>query len=552
MILVLLADGFEEIEALTPVDMLRRAGLEVKTVGISGRVAVGSHGIPVICDILPEEVELSAVDAVIFPGGLPGSTNLDASPFTDKVIEAVEKRGGRLAAICAAPMVLGHRGLLVGKRATCYPGFEKELHGADATGEDVVTDGRITTSRGMGTAQAFAEELVALLASEEKAIELSRGVMNPHPYEPKRVEAEAHTPDDIVFGDITKGAEKILAICESYGLKVNIDDIKHGHRVTRYIISSERKTHITKLARLEDDIMLELSTDSLMITVTGPNGLYIDVANREAELVRLADLTDSYEFTNAPSKTALVLGQDAERAMVFGDIARMPHLVIGGAVGMGKSVMINAIVLSLMKKCTPDELKFVMIDPKAVELGAFEGMPHLYAPIVTGASEAGAVLGELISEMEKRYDMLADAMARSIDDYNKKNEVKIPRIIVVIDELADLMMSDRRGIESAIVCLAQKARAAGIHLVIGTQKPDGGVLTPAIAVNIPARIAFKTVNTHDSRLLLGNGGATRLMNNGDALYSAGFGNAVRIQTPYVSCDEVADAVAEAKRLYGEG
>ena len=551
MILVLLADGFEEIEALTPVDMLRRAGLDVKTVGITGRVAVGSHGIPVICDILPEEADLSAVDAVIFPGGLPGSTNLDASPFTDKAIEAVEKRGGRLAAICAAPLVLGHRGLLVGKRATCYPGFEKELHGAEATGEDVVTDGRITTSRGMGTAQAFAEELVALLAGEEKAVELSRGVMNPHPYEPKRAEPETHTPDDVVFGDITEGAEKILALCEGYGLKVNIDDIKHGHRITRYVISSERKTHITKLASLEDDLMLELCTDSLMITQTGPNGLYIDVANREAELVRLSDLTDSYEFTNAPSKTALALGQDAERIMVFGDIARMPHLIIGGAAGMGKSVMINAILLSLMKKCTPDEVRFVMIDLKAVEFNAFSGMPHLYAPIVTGAREAAGMLGELVDEMERRYDLLSNVMARNIDDYNKKCAEKMPRIIVVIDELEELMMVDKRGIESAIVCLAQKARAAGIHLVIGTQRPAKTVLTPAISANIPARIVFKTTSLNDSRLLLGGGGATRLLNNGDALYTAGFGNAVRIQTPFVSYDEVKAAVDEAKKLYGK-
>ena len=552
MILVLLADGFEEIEALTPVDMLRRAGLDVKTVGITSKVAVGSHGIPVICDILPDEADLSAVDAVIFPGGLPGSTNLDASPFTDKVIEAVEKRCGRLAAICAAPLVLGHRGLLAGKRATCYPGFEKELHGAEATGEDVVTDGRITTSRGMGTALAFAEELVALLAGGEKAAELSRGVMNPHPYELKRAEPEAPTPDDIVFGDITKGAEKILAICESYGLKVNIDDIKHGHRVTRYVVSSEKKTHITKLARLEDDIMLELGAESLMMTVVGPSGLYIDVSNREAEPVRLADLTESYEFTNAPSKTALPLGQDVERVMVFGDIAKMPHLIIGGATGMGKSVMINSIIMSLMKKCTPDELKFVMIDTKAVELGAYAEMPHLYAPIVNDAPGAIAILGELIGEMERRYELLSGAMARNLDDYNKKNEVKIPRIAVMIDELADLMTVEKRGAESAILCLAQKARAAGIHLVIGTQRPTSGVLTSAITANIPARIAFRTVSAADSRLLIGNANATKLMSGGDALYTAGFGNTVRIQTPYAGYDETVAAVDEAKRLYGEG
>ena len=177
MIAVLLADGFEEIETLTPVDMLRRAGLEVVTVGITSKIAVGSHGISVICDKLPEEVDLGGVSTVILPGGMPGSLNLDASPFTDKILEAVGAKGGRIAAICAAPLVLGRRGLLRGKRATCYPGFENELSGAVATGESVVTDGNITTAKGMGVALEFSKELISLLVSKEKAEELSSAIM---------------------------------------------------------------------------------------------------------------------------------------------------------------------------------------------------------------------------------------------------------------------------------------------------------------------------------------------------------------------------------------
>ena len=177
MILVLLADGFEEIEALTPVDMLRRANLDVKTVGIGGKIAVGSHGIEITCDLVADEVDLNKAETVIFPGGMPGSLNLDASPFTDKVIEAVTVNGGRLAAICAAPLVLGRRGLLNGKRATCYPGFEKELLGATISDKGVVTDGNITTARGMGVSLEFAKELVALHVSKEKAIELGKAVM---------------------------------------------------------------------------------------------------------------------------------------------------------------------------------------------------------------------------------------------------------------------------------------------------------------------------------------------------------------------------------------
>ena len=177
MIIVLLADGFEEIEALTPVDMLRRAGASVKTVGVGGKIAVGSHGIPVICDILPEEVKLSDVSIAIFPGGMPGSLNLDASPFTDEVIEAVSKNGGRLAAICAAPLILGRRGLLDGREAICYPGFEGELRGARISESSVVTDGNITTAKGMGVALEFSKELITLIYGKEKAEELSSAIM---------------------------------------------------------------------------------------------------------------------------------------------------------------------------------------------------------------------------------------------------------------------------------------------------------------------------------------------------------------------------------------
>ena len=177
MITVLLADGFEEIEALTPVDMLRRAGLDVKTVGITSKIAVGSHGISVVCDLNPDEVPLKEVTMAIFPGGMPGSLNLDASPFTDRIIGAVLENGGRLAAICAAPLVLGRRGLLEGKRATCYPGFENELKGAVCVNDGVVTDGAITTARGMGVSLAFAEELISLVCGESKAKELSEAIM---------------------------------------------------------------------------------------------------------------------------------------------------------------------------------------------------------------------------------------------------------------------------------------------------------------------------------------------------------------------------------------
>ena len=179
MIIILLADGFEEIEALTPLDMLRRAGLDVKTVGVSGKCATGSHGITVMCDLSPEEIDLEALEMAIFPGGMPGSLNLDSCPFTDDVIEAVQRNGGPLAAICAAPLVFGRRGLLKGKRATCYPGFEGELVGATVSSEYVVTDKNITTAKGMGVSIAFAKELIRILKDEDTAQKISKGIMEP-------------------------------------------------------------------------------------------------------------------------------------------------------------------------------------------------------------------------------------------------------------------------------------------------------------------------------------------------------------------------------------
>lgn len=177
MICILLADGFEEIEALTPLDMLRRAGLNVKTVAIGSRIAVGAHGIAVVCDLLPEEVKLSEVSMTVLPGGMPGATNLDAAEFTDKIIAATLKNGGRLAAICAAPLILGRRGLLEGRRAVCYPGFENELRGATIACEGVVTDGNVTTAKGMGVALAFSKELISLILGEDEAIRLGKAIM---------------------------------------------------------------------------------------------------------------------------------------------------------------------------------------------------------------------------------------------------------------------------------------------------------------------------------------------------------------------------------------
>lgn len=604
MIIVLLADGFEEIEALTPVDMLRRAGFDVKTVGISGRTPTGAHGISVLCDALPEEIDLSKVTMAIFPGGMPGAANLDKSEFTDKVISEVTKNGGHLAAICAAPLIFGRRGLLDGKHATCYPGFENELGGAKIMDTGCVTEGNITTAKAMGCAIDFAEELISICKGKEKAKEISSAIYRSIPTDVTKVMSldeffsreydhiddpdEDAAPEEVnekipfttpdysdyttpptdflacdepcdtesVEKEIRETSEKIVKILADFGILVSVEAIDRGPRVTRYNVVPTKSTKVTKILALADDISICLGVANVRIAVPIPgcNGIGIEVPNKTPSLVRFRGLIEAEEFINSKFDLPVTIGVDTIGSPIFADIAKMPHLLIGGATGMGKSVCINSFIASILYKASPDKVKLLLIDPKQVEFTDFKDVPHLIMPIVYGAKESAAALLWVIKEMERRYDLLSGHNARNIETYNEKVDKasKLPRIVVIIDEFADLMLQVREPVETYITRIAQKSRAVGIHLIIGTQRPSVNVITGIIKANIPSRISFKVASQVDSKVLLDMGGAERLLGRGDGLYAPiGSPMPQRIQAAFISTGEVESLTKYIKDTSGE-
>ncbi len=548
MIIVLLTDGFEEIEALTPVDMIRRAGLEVKTVGVNSKIAVGSHGIPVVCDITADEVKLSDVSMAVLPGGMPGTLNLDASPFTSKVISSVLSRGGRVAAICAAPLILGKRGLLDGRRATCFPGFENELLGATCTGEAVVTDGEITTARGMDVALEFANELVRLLTNPtDEACNYEADI-----------DFEAlglGDLDDETKLEIQDTATSVTQTLKSFNAPVSISAIQRGPRVTGYDVIPSPGVRVSDIIALEDDLPLAFATNGIRISLPTPgkSTVGIEIPNKKSSPVTLKELLEAEEFKGAKSKTTVCIGKDISGNPVISDLAKMPHLLIAGATGMGKSVCINSLLVSMLSKANPDELKLIMIDPKQIEFTMYNDIPHLLTPVITSAKKAVEALTWAVNEMERRYQLLTPLLVRNIDGYNEKIANSpdlgepLPKIVIVIDELADLMLSARDSVEHLIMRIAQKARAVGIHMIIGTQDISDEVITDVIKANIPTRISCKVASSANSVSILDTAGAEKLLDKGDMLYAfAGAVKPVRVQGAFISDAELERFTSELK------
>ena len=572
MIIVLLADGFEEIEALTPVDMLRRAGLEVKTVGISGKAPTGAHGIAVVCDASPDEIDLSKVTMAIFPGGMPGATNLDKSDYTDKVIAAVIENGGHLAAICAAPLIFGRRGLLIGKGATCYPGFEKELKGASVTDCGCITDGNITTAKAMGSALDFAEELIRIAKGQQVADQVSSAIYRSEKIALKAEKEEKPTkaltldeflaqieadvepeeeavekidftspdysgyalpPIDLLTPDkdadsgsyddeIKDTSEKIISILAQFGVNAEIVGAERGPRLTRFELIPNKGGSVAKILKLADDVALMLGVESIRAyaPIPGKNAIGFEIPNKNGFYVSLRGLIDCEEFKSSGSLTTACIGKDVVGKPVLYNLESMPHLLIGGSTGMGKSVLINSLLVSLLYKARPDQVKLILIDPKQVEFSYFKNIPHLLMPIIYDAKESVAALKWAIEEMDRRYALFMNASVRSLERYNSNvaEGDALPRIFIVIDEFADLMLQVKDPIESLVMRIAQKARAAGIHLIIGTQRPSPSVITGVIKANIPSRISCKVSSQVDSKVMLDMGGAERLLGKGDALF----------------------------------
>jgi len=351
-----------------------------------------------------------------------------------------------------------------------------------------------------------------------------------------------------------KGAKKLEETLNSFGVEAKVVNVSRGPAVTRYELQPSPGVKVSKIVNLADDISLNLAASGVRIEapIPGKAAIGIEVPNKEMEAVFLREVIESKEFKEQPSKLAFALGKDISGQNMVGDIGKMPHLLVAGATGSGKSVCINSIIISLLYKASPNEVKLLMIDPKVVELGIYNGIPHLLIPVVTDAKKAAGALNWAVQEMVNRYKLFADKGVRDIKGYNAivktdEGEEPLPHIVIIIDELADLMMVAPNDVEDAICRLAQMARAAGMHLVIATQRPSVDVITGVIKANIPSRIAFAVSSQVDSRTILDMAGAEKLLGKGDMLfYPVGEPKPIRVKGTFVSDKEVERVVEFVK------
>lgn len=360
-------------------------------------------------------------------------------------------------------------------------------------------------------------------------------------------------------------AEKLEKTMQIFGVKAKVTDYCCGPTVTRYEVQPELGVKVSKIVNLVDDIKFALAATDVRIEapIPGKSAVGIEVPNAKNVTVPFRDLVESQEFKSKKSPITFALGRDIAGQVVVADLAKMPHLMIAGSTGSGKSVCINTIITSILYKAGPDEVKLIMIDPKVVELSVYNGIPHLLIPVVTDPKKAAGALNWAVQEMTDRYQKFADANVREINGYNEKIETmevpegqerpkKMERIVVIVDELADLMMVASKDVETAICRLAQLARAAGIHLIIATQRPSADVITGIIRANMPSRIAFAVSTATDSRIILDQAGADRLLGKGDMLFNPqGAPTPHRIQGAFISDNEIAAIIDDVKEKNGE-
>ena len=330
--------------------------------------------------------------------------------------------------------------------------------------------------------------------------------------------------------------EKILM---DFGVNGNIKKVSHGPVVTLNEFEPAAGVKVSKIINLSDDIARNTSSESARIaTIPGSNTVGIELPNTLRENVYLSEILNNPDFKKKDIKLPIALGKNISGKPVVGDLASMPHLLIAGTTGSGKSVCINTIILSLLYRHTPDKCKFILIDPKMLELSTYEGIPHLLCPVITEAKKAASVLGWVVKEMESRYRLMTKEGVRNIDGYNAKHKLPMPYIVVVVDEMSDLMLVAGKEIENYIQKLSQMARAAGIHIIMATQRPSVDVITGTIKANFPTRISFQVTSKIDSRTILGEQGAEQLLGKGDMLYMSSANRIVRIHAPFVSDNEI--------------
>lgn len=362
----------------------------------------------------------------------------------------------------------------------------------------------------------------------------------------KLLNVSAHKSSQDVSNELKTNAQLLVETLSSFGVQAEITDISRGPTVTRYELKPASGVRINKITNLADDIALNLAAVSVRIEapIPGKAAVGIEIPNCVKNSVSMREVVDSPDFSSQKSLLSVSLGKDIAGKTVFCDISKMPHLLIAGTTGSGKSVCMNSIIVSILYRATPEQVKFLMIDPKKVEFSKYENIPHLLVPVVTDPRKASGALGWAVTEMLSRYQKFSDTGVRDIEGYNKyvaKHEdmIPMPKIVICIDELADLMMAAPKEVEDSICRLAQMARAAGMHLVIATQRPSVDVITGLIKANISSRIALTVSSAIDSRTILDTGGAEKLLGNGDMLYSPiGSNKPLRVQGCYISDEEV--------------
>ena len=398
-----------------------------------------------------------------------------------------------------------------------------------------------------------AEETAAEIAGVKKEIENSMEITEDEGYQypPISLLNPVKTGDlTSVAAELESTATKLVEVLRSFGVETKIMDISRGPTVTRYELQPCAGVKISKITNLADDIALNLAAAGVRIEAPIPNkaAVGIEVPNKVCNTVSVREIIESTAFTNSKSKLTVAMGRDIAGNPIVTDIGKMPHGLIAGQTGSGKSVCINSIIMSILYKAAPDEVKMLMIDPKVVELGIYNGIPHLLVPVVTDPKKASGALGWAVTEMERRYRLFADNNVRDLVGFNRLCELdsdlqKLPQIVIIIDELADLMMTAPGEVEDSINRIAAKARAAGMHLLIATQRPSVDVVTGVIKANVPTRIAFAVASQIDSRTILDIGGAEKLLGRGDMLFNpVGASKPGRLQGCFVSDEEVEKVV----------
>lgn len=383
-------------------------------------------------------------------------------------------------------------------------------------------------------------------------------VIPPYRFPPLTLLEQAKAPDPVrdhaQEEEQQRNVELLEETLSSFGIEAKVINVARGPAITRYELQPARGVKVSRITGLADDIALNMAAAGgvrIEAPVPGKSAVGIEIANSAIATVTLREVLESKEFREHSSKLAVALGKDIAGTPVVADLARMPHLLIAGATGSGKSVCINSIIASILYKATPEEVKLILIDPKVVELSVYNGIPHLLIPVVSDPKKAAGALGWAVQEMTDRYKKFEAYSVRDLKGYNKaavkKGEEPMPQIVVIIDELADLMMVAQNDVETKICRLTQLARAAGIHLVIATQRPSVDVITGLIKANVPSRIAFAVASQVDSRTILGIGGAEKLLGRGDMLFDpSGASKAIRVQGAFISDDEVTDLVSFVK------